>query len=128
MKKTIKLNDVKHALLDERFRATLPEELQDDVAAFLKNPTCGCNNSIYLNVYKKAKQQLQEYYPNQVPALDNEIEQEKDRLLKNEWQVINCNIHELVHELRKLGPGRKQVQVARFEDQVTVIVNHLEAA
>jgi hypothetical protein len=40
--------------------------------------------------------------------------------------VINCNVNELSEELRKLGPGRKQVDVARFQDQVTVIINHLE--
>ena len=29
-------------------------------------------------------------------------------------------------KLRELGAGRKQIEVARWEDQVTVVVNHLE--
>lgn len=47
-------------------------------------------------------------------------------LQENQWTVINCSIQELQGRLQGLGPGRKQVEVARFQDQVTVVINDLE--
>lgn len=126
MKKRVTVHDVKQALLDQRFRDMLPEELKDDIQRFLKNPGCKCNHPIYRNVMMKAGKQLTEYFPTKEPAPEEEIEKETSLLNKNNWQVINCSIYELSDELRKLGTGRKQLDVARFEDQVTVIVNHLE--
>jgi hypothetical protein len=126
MKKKITIHDVKQALLDERFRASLPPELADDVAKFLKNPGCSCNHPVYLNVMRKASKQVNDYFPAKEESSTDEIEKEMDKLAKNEWQVINCHINELATELRKLGAGRKQLDVARWQDQVTVVVNHLE--
>ncbi len=126
MKKKITVHDVKQALLDDRFRATLPPDLAEDVVKFLKNPGCACNHPIYLNVIRKASKQIAEYFPAKEEPDLVDIEKETNRLSTNQWHVINCSVHELVHELRKLGPGRKQIDVARFEDQVTVVVNHLE--
>jgi hypothetical protein len=126
MKKKVSVHDVKQALLDERFRASLPEDLQDDVTKFLKNPGCACNHPIYINVMRKAGKQVAAYFPSKEEATVEEFEKDVERLAKNEWQVINCHISELVNELRKLGPGRKQLDIARFEDQVTVVINHLE--
>lgn len=126
MTSRVTIHDIKQALLDDRFRATLPEDLSDDVAKFLKNPTCRCNNSVYLNVMRKAPKQVADYFPNKGQPDVDEIEKESEKLSKNQWQVINCSVNELVHELRKLGPGRKQIEIARYQDQVTVVVNHLE--
>ena len=126
MKKRINIHDIKQAMLDERFRATLPPELTDDVQKFLKNPGCSCNHPIYVNVMKKASKQIAEYFPLQEAPTVEEIEKNVERFAKNEWQVINCNVNELAAELRKLGGGRKQLDVARWQDQVTVVVNHLE--
>jgi hypothetical protein len=53
-------------------------------------------------------------------------EEEIRKLAENNWSVINCDIGELEKKLRKLGPGRKQIAVARYEDQVTVVVNELD--
>lgn len=126
MKKRVTVHDIKQALLDERFRASLPDELQDDVQKFLKNPGCACNHPIYIRVMKKARTQVSEYFPaNETPS-EEEFEKENERLAKNDWQVINCSIHELTEHLRNLGPGRKQLEIARWQDQVTVVVNHLE--
>ena len=44
----------------------------------------------------------------------------------NQWSVINCSIDDLEKQLRKLGPGRKQLDIARYEDQVTVVINELD--
>jgi hypothetical protein len=126
MKKKVTIHDIKQALLDDRFRASLPEDLSDDVSKFLKNPGCSCNHPIYLNVMRKAGKQIAEYFPSKEEVNVVEMEKSIEKLSHNQWQVINCNVNELSEELRKLGPGRKQVDVARFQDQVTVIINHLE--
>jgi len=124
--KRITIHDVKQALLDERFRETLPEELSEDVQKFLKNPGCACNHPIYLNVIKKAKKQLTSYFPNKEEIEEKEAAKQLDKMSNNQWQVINCSINDLSNELKKLGPGRKQLDVARWQDQVTVVVNHLD--
>jgi hypothetical protein len=126
MKRKITVHDIKQALLDERFRASLPEELSQDIQAFLKNPGCACNHPIYLKVIRKAPKQIAAYFPSREEPDPDQLEKEIDKLAKNEWQVINCHINELVDELRKLGPGRKQLEIARWQDQVTVVINHLE--
>jgi hypothetical protein len=126
MKKKITTHDIKQALLDERFRASLPEELKDDVSKFLKNPGCACNHPIYLNVIKKAAKQVAAYFPSKEEPDTVEMEKEIEKIAQNNWQVINCSIQELESELKKLGPGRKQLDVARWQDQATVIVNHLD--
>jgi hypothetical protein len=46
-------------------------------------------------------------------------------MAQNTWTVINCNIDELEKRLKALPPGRKQLELARYEDQVTVVVNEL---
>jgi hypothetical protein len=125
MKRKVSVHDIKQALLDERFRASLPADLADDVQKFLKNPGCACNHPIYLRVMRKAGKQVSDYFPAKESNPDD-MERELEKLSKNEWQVINCHVNELVVELRKLGPGRKQLDVARYQDQVTVVVNHLE--
>lgn len=112
--------------MDEKFRKTLPEDLDDDVRKFMQNPSCGCNHPIYLKLMRKARQQLQIYYPTKSTPTEEESEKRFDTLAKNDWQVINCGVHELKEYLRELGPGRKQLDIARYEDQVTVVVNHLE--
>lgn len=127
MTKRVTIHDVKQALLDERFRETLPEEFAEDVQKFLKNPGCGCNHPIYMKIMRKAGKQIAAYFPAKEEPNAEELEKEVEKLAKNEWQVINCHIDELVHELRRLPPGRKQLDVARFQDQVTVVVNHLES-
>jgi hypothetical protein len=126
MKKRVSVHDIKQALLDERFRATLPDELLMDVQKFLKNPSCGCNHPIYLKVMKVAAKQVADYFPSKEGPDPAEMEREAEKLAKNDWQVINCSIHDLAQKLRDLGPGRKQLDIARWQDQVTVVVNHLE--
>jgi hypothetical protein len=125
MAKKVSIHDIKQALLDDRFRASLPEELNDDVQKFLKNPGCACNHPIYLNVMKKAGKQVANYFPSK-ESDPEEVERNMEKLAKNNWEVINCHVNDLVAELRKLGAGRKQLDVARWQDQVTIVVNHLE--
>jgi hypothetical protein len=113
--------DVKQAIFDERFQKLFPE-LKEDIDKVIKDPTCACNRSIYLKFFQY-KDRLEKFFPNR--AVES-VEEEKQKLAENNWTVINCPIAELEGRLRKLPPGRKQIAVARFEDQVTVIVNHLD--
>lgn len=121
--KKISLLDVKSALKDSRFRATLPKDLEKEVNEFLNNPGCPCHVPLYRKILKNCKEQLEKYYPNS--ELTDPTE-ELQKLAENQWTVINCHIDELEKKLRKLGPGRKQLDMARHEDQVTVIVNELD--
>lgn len=124
MKKNgVGLIQVKQALKDGRFRSSLPAEFNQDIQKYLNNPGCACNVPIYRRILKEAKEQLASYFPGQEIL---EEEKEVSKLAENHWSVINCHIDELESRLRKLPPGRKQLDVARFEDQVTVVVNELE--
>jgi len=119
----IGLIEIKKALKDSRFRLTLPKEMEKEVDGFLNNPGCACHVPLYKRVAKECKEQLQKYYPNmEVPNEEEELK----KLSENHWLVINCHIDELERKLSKLGPGRKQVDVARYGDQVTVVVNELD--
>ncbi len=123
MQKKITINDVKKALKDERFRSTLPKEIEKEVFSFLDNPSCACNIPLYRKILKDFKSELAKYYPNLIiPEKDEYLE----KLSQNNWTVINCHINELEKKLSKLGPGRKQLDVARYQDQVTVVVNELD--
>lgn len=119
----ITLQEVKNALKDSRFRLTLPKEMEPDVNEFLNNPGCACHAKFYRRVLKDCREQLAKYFPGmEVPEHDEDIR----RLAENHWTVINCSVNELESRLMKLGPGRKQLDVARWEDQVTVVVNELD--
>ena len=113
--------------MDNRFRETLPQELSEDIQKFLKNPGCSCNHPIYKRVMAKGAEQLATYYPTKNKVDLAEIESEEAKRPQNEWTVINCSIEELASKLRSLPPGRKQLDVARWQDQVTVIINELDA-
>jgi hypothetical protein len=119
----ISLLDVKKALRDSSFRDSLPEELKNDVKKFLENPSCTCNVPIYHRVMKFGAENLKKFYPDKVLVSP---EEEAVKLAKNNWSVINCSIGELELKLKNLRPGRKQIAISRYEDQVTVIVNELD--
>ena len=123
MSKKINLIEVKAALKDSRFRLSLPKSLEKEVNEFLNNPWCPCHVPLYRKVLKECREQLQKYYPNS--EITDELEEIK-KIADNQWAVINCHIDDLEKELRKLGPGRKQLDIARFEDQVTVVINELD--
>lgn len=123
MQNQITIADVKAALKNADFRSKLPSELNEDVQKYLQNPNCTCNFAIYQKILQIAETQIKEYYPNKFyvsPADDME------KLSKNSFTVINCSIGELEERLKKLKPGRKQITVARYEDQVTAIINELD--
>ena len=115
--------DVKAALRDSRFRTSLPSHFQEDIQKYQQNPGCACNVPIYKRIMTEAKQELQAYYPNRSVA---NLEEDAKKLADNSFSVINCKTDELEGKLKLLPKGRKQIAVARYEDQVTVIVNELD--
>lgn len=123
MSRPIGLMDVKQALRDNRFRDSLPQQLQPDVQKYLQNPGCACNVPIYKKIMIEAKEYLQSYYPGRSVA---NLDEEAKKLAENHFSVINCHVDELEEKLRRLPPGRKQIAVARFEDQITIVVNELD--
>lgn len=123
MRNPLRLVDVKEALRDGEFRSALPKSYQPLIEKYLQNPSCGCNGPFYKKIILECKEQLKQYFP----AKDiSGIEEELKKLSSNNWTVINCHIDELETELKRLPAGRKQIAVARFEDQATVIVNELD--
>ena len=123
-KKKITLLDIKHALQDSRFRESLPQEqFADMLREFHKNPGCPCNTKLYRRIIKECQPQIRQYFPHKEVI---EIDEELKKLSENHWSVINCNINELEGRLKKLGPGRKQVEIARYEDNVTVVINEID--
>jgi hypothetical protein len=122
-KKKITLLDIKSSLRDERFRNSLPEEMKNDIHEYLKNPSCPCNLPFYRKILINCQKQLIDYFPNR--ELPN-IEQEIQKLSENHWTVINCKVDELEQKLKKLPNGRKQISMARWENQVTILINELD--
>lgn len=114
--------------MDERFRRILPDKFNEDIKKFLKNPGCSCNHPIYKKIITQATNELSKYYPDRLRIDTAELQQEAERVSQNNWTVINCSINELSDRLRKLPPGRKQLDIARYEDQVTVVINELDAS
>jgi hypothetical protein len=120
--KKLGLLEVKQAFLaDERFRTLFPE-LQQEMTEALKNPSCSCNRKLYDRFFE-FPERLEKYFPNrEVIGIKEELEQ----LAKNNFVVINCHVDELEEKLKKLPNGRKQIAVARFNNEITAIVNELD--
>jgi hypothetical protein len=119
----ITIQDVKTALKNPSFRKTLPIELKDDVAKFDRNPNCTCNLNTYVKVLKLASKQLRDWFPNkEMMNPDTDIAP----IQQNNWTVINCTKDELEQKLKELPPGRKQLAISRYQDEITVVVNDLD--
>jgi hypothetical protein len=115
------LADIKLALRDQRFKDNLPESFKEDLKKWERNPGCGCNIPFYKKIIEDAKDLLKQYFP------DKDISDiEVQKLHENNFSVINCSIQDLEEILKKTNPGRKQIAIARYEDQVTVILNEIE--
>lgn len=115
------MRDIREALLDDKFRSSLPEHLAPHVQKFLSNPSCSCNRPLYDAILKDHKDLLRSFFP------DRDFDASPETSLeKNHWKVINTDISKLESVLRELPPGRKQLSMSRYQDQVTVVVNELD--
>lgn len=117
---------MKQALLDKRFRDSLPIDFTEDIQKFLRNPGCSCNHPIYKKIMTNAADQIASYYPTKQKIEPADIEAEEARMMQNNWTVINCKVQDLAEKLRSLPHGRKQLDIARWQDEVTVVINDLE--
>ena len=52
---------------------------------------------------------------------------ENSKKMELNWKVINTTIHDLENDLAGIEGGRKILQIARFKEQITVVVNDLTA-
>ena len=121
--KRLTRNDVKKALFGHsQFRDLFPE-LKDEIIKAMGNPSCPCNVPLFDQILMKYKDRLKEYFG------DVEIkspQEEAAETSQNHWKVINCKAEELEEILNKLHKiGRVQLAVARYEDEVTLIVNEI---
>jgi len=123
MDSKISLGDVKNALKDSRFRMSLPKSMSKEVDEFLGNPGCACHIPLYRKIMRDCREQLSRYYPGKAPT---DPDEEVKAMAHNRWTVINCHVDDLEAKLSGLGPGRKQLDVARWNDQVTVVINELD--
>ena len=112
---------IKKLLWDPEFRKLFPG-LRDKMAQFLRNPGCGCNRALYREIARHPAV-IEQYYKSKGVKMEKAPTLSGKDVITNDFQVINCSIDELEDRLRRLGPGPKQLAVARFRDQVTVIVN-----
>ncbi len=121
-KKTLSRLEIKNAIMnDGRFRDLFPE-LKKDITAVINDPGCACNIPIY-DKFFKYKKRLGEYFSNRAIKTP---EDERRELEQNHWSVFNCKADELEGVLNKMHKiGRKQIAVARYEDEITIIVNDL---
>lgn len=110
--KILTLLDIKQALWDSRFRSLFPE-YEKEIEEFIKNPGCACNRPLYEKLMKH-KDTLKEYFPTK------EIVESHEE--PSHWKVINCSIHDLNKQLNKLSKNHKQIALARYEDQITVVI------
>lgn len=110
-------------MADQKFRQALPPILKEDIQKYEQNPGCLCNLSVYRNVLKYGVEQLKEYFPGQ-PIVDPDKELAK--MAENNFSVINCKAADLEDLLKKLPPGRKQIAIARYQDEITIVVNELD--
>lgn len=46
---------------------------------------------------------------------------------KMNWKVINTTIYDLEKDLNKISLGRKTIQISRYNDQVTAVINDLSS-
>ena len=95
--------------------------MKTEMTKYLQNPTCNCSLDFLVSLLKNCRPQLAEYFPDKDIATAEEVSRQA-------WEptVINCSVDDLEARLKALPPGRKQVSVARYMDQVTVVINELD--
>lgn len=122
--KEIKVEHIKKALRDSSFRALFPD-FRDDMDQFLRNPDCKCNAPLY-NAIMRDTANLKKYFGNDVVVTDPPLpEQDEDDIEQiNQWNVINCHIDQLEQILDQFRAGPVQLAIARYEDQITVVINN----
>lgn len=108
------------SLWKREFRDLFPE-LKSDIDVFLQNPGCKCNEPLY-NTILQQTDRLKRYFGEEMRIKEKVVTAET---LRQSTFVLNVDIHELQGALRKLPVGPKSISLARFQDQVTAVVQIL---
>lgn len=123
MKTIIDGERIRHATKKASFRNLFPE-LKERFDAYIQKPGCGACWRDLLEGILEREDMLREYFG------DVEIQVERPEARpenRGGFHVIpDVSIYDLEDALNKLPPGPKQIQAARYEDRITVIVNVLE--
>lgn len=123
--KPVGLMDIKQAMHDGRFRALFPE-LEHEIGRVVNRPQCGsCSVPVARKILNDYPDRVQTYFAGRPVVRPDD---EAKAVGENHWTVFSCHIDELEGRLRKLPPGRKQIAVTRYEDQITCVVNELMVA
>jgi len=110
---------LKKALRDHGFRGMYPE-LSAEMDKWISNPDCQCNAPLY-NTLLSDIQRLKRYFGEDIVVAEPAIAVEPEQI--NRWQVINCKVDELEAILQGLSHGPKQLAIARFNQDITVVIN-----
>jgi hypothetical protein len=119
--KEITVESVKKALLDRKFRNLYPD-LEKDMDKWMDNPGCKCNIPLY-NTILSDIEILKKYFGSDIVITSPPLPEDNSSDQINHWTVFNGSVNDLEKFLNDLSSGPKQVAVARWEDQITVIVN-----
>lgn len=112
--------ELRKALWKAEFRALFPE-LKDGIHQFLSNPNCKCNAPLF-NSLLQARDRLEQYFGPEIEVVEQPVTEEE---VRTRTFVINTSIDLLEKELRRLPVGPKHISLARFEDQITAVVQLL---
>ncbi len=116
----IGIKEIKAALWKSSFRDLFPE-LKDPINVYLNNPNCACNQPLY-NTLLREKDRLEKYFNSKIELL---VTPPTRKEIVGRIFVINSTIDSLESELRKLPIGPKSISIARYESQITAVVQLL---
>lgn len=117
MSRPVTMMDVRGALHDRRFLDMFPE-LASLADRYTKSPQCGsCGVALAREIIQRFPERLGDYF------VGRDLPVHQDGTEDRQFEVINCHVDDLEAKLRGLPPGvSKHVALARWEDQVTVVI------
>lgn len=119
---TITVEQVKAAFGRKTFRDQFPD-LADKMLEAASKPGCSSCSAPVLAELAKREDKLKEYFGD--VEFDIVVPISAEEMPRAGLTVINCHIDQLEERLNRLPAGPKQIACARFEDQITVIINDL---
>lgn len=113
-----------------QFRDLFPD-MAEKFSEYFKNPSCPCNYGLVQHVVSDGTA-LERWFKRPV-MLDDNLRAMSEKLMmrhgpggQREFWVLNTTTDKLQSELDSLPPGPKTFAIARWQDQVTVVIQDLE--
>ena len=122
-KPIITAEDLKRASKKGDFRKLFPE-LRAQFDGYIQKPGCGHCAAQLISGLMGFQDRLQTYFGE--VDFDVAPPESFDPVGAMNFSVINCSIPELEDRLNALPVAAYQITVARYEDQVTAIINRLD--